>query len=142
MVKAACSIVLKDFIRGWKKNKTTEEREFHNVSNFFHMELETNFLMMLLMVRCTTAGVLYSARTNADNKMLSNKNGLKKSMYEHATSGEDQESFNSSPLVATFYNIVRLEDMCPDSPRLASIAKEKVIITKIPDDSPLRPHAA
>ena len=83
------------------------------------------------MVRCTESGVLYGARTNyrlADNKMLSNKNGLKKSMYEHATSGEDQESFNSSPLVATFYNIVRLEDMCPDSPRLASIAKEKVCI--------------
>ena len=49
-------------------------------------------------------------------------------MYEHATLGEDQESSNTSPLVASFYNIARLKDMCRVSPRLASIAKEDVII--------------
>jgi hypothetical protein len=120
--------MMRDFV--WPQPKTCfddieEEEHFNCVKN-----IQSNFVLMTLLLRSNEAGLLYSARTNyrlATTEKLQVKNNLKQSMIECVYQSDKAEKvFNNSNIAITFYSLVRRKSRFKDSPRVGSIAKEDV----------------
>jgi hypothetical protein len=91
--------------------------------------ITSGFLMLVLLTRCNEGGINYSPRTNyrlSSVEKMNVKNNLGRTMSEYAMSADSSEEFSSSKLALMFYKIAKITKFWKDTPRLTSIATEKI----------------